>query len=92
MKGISEDLTKRLDVIKGKMAEYNRKPVLLENVLDQRKLRKFDQKDLLKHVANTIIANFGTSKSAEDMLQQVFADFTKPTYTNHKSPVQSSGK
>jgi hypothetical protein len=31
-------------------------------------------------VAKTIIANYSTSKSAEDILQQVFADFTKPTY------------
>lgn len=92
LKGISEELTQRLDVIKGKMAGYDQKPVLLEHVLDQRKLRKFDQKDLLKHVANTIIANFNTSKSAEDMLQQVFADFTKPTFSNHKLPTHFSGK
>lgn len=92
MKGISENLTKRLDVSKGMMAEYNHKPVLLEHFLDQRKLRRFDQKDLLKHVANTIIDNFSTSKSAEDMLQQVFADFTKPTYVNHKLPAHFSGK
>ncbi len=87
LKGISEDLTKRLDVAKGKLAGYNHKPVLLEHVLDRRKLRRLDQKELLRHVANTIIANFNTSKSAEDMLQQVFADFTKPTFSNHKLQV-----
>jgi phospholipase/lecithinase/hemolysin len=92
MKGISEDLTQRLEIFKVKMAGYDQKPVLLEQVLDQRKLRGFDQKNLLKHVANTIIANFSTSKSAEDMLQQVFADFTKPTYTNHKLSAQFSGE
>ena len=89
MKGISDDLSKRLDVIKEKMEGNNHKPVLLEHVLDKRKLKRFDQKDLLKHVANTIITNFDTSKSAEDMLQQVFADFTKPTY---KLQAHYSGK
>jgi hypothetical protein len=92
LKGISEDLTMRLDVIKGKMAGYDQKPVLLEQVLDKRKLKRFDQKGILKHVANTIIANFSTSKTAEDMLQLVFAEFTKPTYTNHKLPTNFSGK
>ncbi len=70
------------------MAGYDQKPVLLEHVLDQRKLRRFDQKGILKHVANTVIASFSTSKSSEDMLQQVFADFTKAAYTNHKLPTQ----
>lgn len=91
LKGISEDLMQRLDVIKGKMAGYNHKPVLLEHVLDRKKLKLFDQKSLLKHVANTIIANFSTSKSAEDMIQQVLADFTKPTYANNRLQKQSSG-
>lgn len=89
MKGISDDLSKRLDAIKEKMEGDNHKPVLLEHVLDKRKLKRFDQQTLLKHVANTIITNFDTSKSAEDMLQQVFADFTKPTY---KLQAHYSGK
>lgn len=91
-KGISEDMSKRLDLIKERMGVGIHKPVLLEHVLDKRKLRRIDQKTLLKHVANTIITNFNTSKSAEDMLQQVFADFTKPTYTNYKIQSHVSGK
>lgn len=83
-KGISEDLMQRLDTIKEKIAGFTHKPVLLEHVLDKRKLNKFNQKSLLKHVAKTIIANYGTSQSAEDILQSVFADFTKPTFSNHK--------
>lgn len=83
-KAVSEDLMQRLDAIKERIAGYDHKPIFLEHVLDKRKLKKFDQKKLLKHVAKAIIDNYGTSKSAEDILQQVFADFTKPTFSNHK--------
>jgi molecular chaperone HtpG len=83
-KGISNDLMNRLEIIKDKMEGYTGKPTLLEHVLDKRRLNKFDQKGLLKHVAKTIIANYSTSKSPEDMLQLIFADFTKPNFANHK--------
>lgn len=83
-KGISEDLMNRLEIIKDKMEGYTGKPTLLEHVLDKRRLNKFDQKGLLKHVAKTIIANYSTSKSPEDILQLIFADFTKPNYAGHK--------
>jgi molecular chaperone HtpG len=82
--GISDDLLRRLSAINARMDSYCPKPTLLEHVLDGRKLKSFDQKGLLKHVAKTIINNFSTSKSPEDILQQIFADFTKPNYLNHK--------
>ena len=83
-KGISEDLMNRLEIIKDKMETFDLKPVLLEHVLDGRKLKSFDRKGLLKHVAKTIIDNYSSSKSPEDILQQIFADFTKTGYTDHK--------
>lgn len=79
-KGVSEDLMQRLDVIREKLSGNTQKPILLEHVLDKRRLNKFDQKGILTHVAKAIIESYGTSKSAEDILQQVFADFTKPTF------------
>jgi len=92
-KGISEDLMNRLDIVKDKMDRFDYKPVLLEHVLDGRRLKSFDRKGLLKHVAKTIIDNYSTSRTPEDILQQIFADFTKPGYTNHKvSGTVSTGK
>lgn len=85
-KGVSEGLMNRLEIVKDKMEGYTGKPTLLDHVLDKRRLNKFDQKALLKHVAKTIIANYSTSKSPEDILQLIFADFTKPTYAEHKLP------
>lgn len=82
--GISEDLTLRLNAVKSKMDTLNFKPTLLEHILDGRKLRSFDRKGLLKHVAKTIIDNYSSSKSPDDILQQIFADFTKSCYLNHK--------
>lgn len=83
-KGISECLMARLEILKDKMNSLENKPVLLEHVLDGRKLKSFDRKGLLKHVAKTIIDNYSASKTPEDILQQIFADFTKSGYTNHK--------
>jgi len=82
--GISDNLIKRLDAVRSKMETFDHKPVLLEDVLDGRKLMNFNQKALLKHVAKTIIDNYGVSKTPEDILQQIFADFTKSGYVNHK--------
>lgn len=92
-KGISEELMNRLEFLKDKMARLEHKPVLLEHVLDGRKLKSFDQKGLLKHVAKTIIDNYRSSKSPEDILQQIFADFTNANYINHRmNGVAYSGK
>jgi hypothetical protein len=82
--GISEDLMQRLSATKAKLGSCNLKPTLLEHILDGRKLKKYDRKGLLKHVAKTIIDNYSSSKSPEDILQQIFADFTRPSFVNHK--------
>jgi molecular chaperone HtpG len=82
--GITDDLVQRLDTIKAKMESYDHKPTFLEHVLDGRKLMHVDRKDLLKHVAKVVLDNYGSSKSPEDILQHIFADFTKTGFTNHK--------
>ena len=81
--GISEDLINRIGNVRDKMA-CDQRPVLLEHVLDGRKLRSFDHKALLKHVAKTVIENYSASNSPEDILQQIFADFTKSSYLNYR--------
>lgn len=83
-KGVSDELMTRLEIVKDKMEGYSWKPTLLEHVLDKRRLKKFDQKGLLKHVAKAIIENYSTSKSPEEILQVIFAEFTKPTFSDHK--------
>lgn len=82
--GISDELLVRLDQIKCKINGHKHRPTLLKDVLDGRRLKKYDQHRLLKHVAKTIVANYGTSTSPEEILQQILADFTKPNYMNHK--------
>lgn len=82
--GITGELMERLNLLKKKMQSSEHQPVLLEHVLDGRKLRGLDQKALLKHVAKTIIDNYSSSKSPEDILQQIFADFTNSNYSNHR--------
>lgn len=82
--GISEDLAERLIAVRSKMEGIDHKPTLLEHVLDGRKLKHVDRKSLLKHVAKTILDNYSTSKSPEDILQHVFADFTKASFANHR--------
>lgn len=91
--GISDEMKARLDTLRDKMESFDHKPVLLEHVLDGRKLKHFDHKGLLKHVAKAIIDNYNTSKTPEDILQQVFADFTKSGFLNHKvNGIAYSGK
>lgn len=91
--GITDELKSRLDTLKEKMDSFDHKPVLLEHVLDGRKLMNLNQKALLKHVARTIIDNYSSSKSPEEILQQIFADFTNANYANHKmNGIAYSGK
>lgn len=52
------------------------KPMYLEKILDGRRLRSFDQKTLLTHVAKTVVASYEKSSSVEDMLQAIFSPFT----------------
>jgi molecular chaperone HtpG len=82
--GISEKLTQRLNEVKQKMGSHAQQPTFLEHVLDGRKLKHFDRKGLLKHVAKTIIDCYSSSKSPEDILQHIFEEFTKSTYGHHK--------
>ena len=80
----TSELEQRLERIKRKIEGHNHKPTFLEHVLDGRRLKNFDQKSLLKHVAKTIMANYGNSNTPEDILQQIFSEFIKPNCTNHK--------
>ena len=93
-KGVSEELLTRLELLKNKMALIEHKPILLEHVLDGKKLNSFNRKALLKHVAKTIVDNYSLSKSPEDILQQIFADFTNANYVKHRmnGMVTYSGK
>jgi molecular chaperone HtpG len=81
---ISEELSRRIWKIKNKIEGNNHKPTFLENVLDGRRLKKFDQKTLLRHVAKTIMANYKNSNSPEDILLQIFSDFMKKNHINHE--------
>jgi len=62
------------------------KPVYLENILDGRRLRKFDRKSLLTHIAKVIVSSYGKSASAEDILHEIFMPFT----TNGSHPAALS--
>lgn len=84
MTGIAEELTERLELVKEKMNGHRHRPTLLKDILDGRRLKKMDNNKLLKHVANTIIANYSTSTSPEEILQVILASLTKPNYSNHK--------
>ncbi|MSM39513.1 MAG: hypothetical protein GJT30_07825 [Geobacter sp.] len=90
--GIPDDLKARFDAVREKMESASHKPVLLEHVLDGRKLKHTDPKDLLKHVARTIIENYSTSKSPEDILQQIFANYTNSNFASHMVNAAYSGK
>lgn len=81
--GISEELKARLESIRAKVSGHRHQPTLLQDVLDKRRLNGSNRK-LLKHVAKTILANYNTSTSPEEMLQQILAGYTKSNYLNHK--------
>ncbi|HRT84862.1 MAG TPA: ATP-binding protein [Bacteroidales bacterium] len=80
MNGVPEDMKKRYTDLKETVEGKNHKPVYLESILDGRRLRKFDQKTLLTHVAKIIISSYEKSASAEDILQEIFTPFAKPTW------------
>ena len=84
MVGITEELTDRLNQVKEKINGHRHRPTLLKDVLDGRRLKKMDNHKLLKHVAKTILANYSTSTSPEEILQQILTSLTKPNYMNHK--------
>lgn len=82
--GVSEELFLRLGAMREMITGHKHRPTLLKDVLDRRRLKGMDSHRLLKHVAKTILANYGTSTSPEEMLHQVLADFTKPNFVNHR--------
>lgn len=75
-KGVSEELKQRYFALRETVDGNKHKPVYLENVLDGRRLRKFDQKSLLTHIAKVVVSSYGKSASAEDILQDIFLPFT----------------
>ena len=80
----TEELTKRLCNIKNKIENDSYKPTFLEDVLDGRRVNKYEKKALLMHVARTIITSDRNNNSPEQILQQLIADFVRPSYLNHK--------
>ena len=88
--GVPEDLEQRYHSLVKAVEERSEPPVFLEQVLDGRRLRKFDQKKLLKHVAKTVIESYGKSNTAEDILQEIFSSFTNPKYSELSIAIHSS--
>ena len=74
--GVSEELKQRYFQLRDMVEGKKHKPVYLEKILDGRRLRKFDQKALLKHIAKVVMTSYNTSNSAEDILQDIFTPFT----------------
>ena len=87
----TEELVKRYEHIKNKIGDHYQKPTFLEDVLDGRRLNKFDRKSLLMHLARTIFQNYKSGNSPEEIVQLIISDFSKPTYiksnTNQKPSV-----
>jgi hypothetical protein len=76
MNGVPEELKQRYFALRETVDGNKYKPVYLENVLDGRRLRKYDQKSLLTHIAKVVVSSYGKSASAEDILQDIFMPFT----------------
>lgn len=74
--GVPEELKQRYFALRETVEGNKHKPVYLENILDGRRLRKFDQKSLLTHIAKVVVSSYGKSASAEDILQNIFMPFT----------------
>lgn len=85
--GVSEELKQKYFALKETVEGNNHKPVYLENILDGRRLRKFDQKSLLTHIAKVVVSSYGKSTSAEDILQDIFMPFT--TKGQHSSSMST---
>jgi molecular chaperone HtpG len=76
--GVPDELKSKYFILKEIMEKRNHKPTYLEDVLDGRRLRKFDQKSLLTHIAKVVVASYERSNSAEEILQEIFSPFAKP--------------
>ncbi|MGE3550517.1 MAG: ATP-binding protein [Geobacter sp.] len=82
--GVPDELKQRFYQLKDSVEGRKHTPVYLEKILDGRRLRKFDQKSLLKHIAKVVMTSYDTSSSAEDILQEIFTPFTvkgEPSFT-----------
>jgi molecular chaperone HtpG len=88
--GLDSSIVEKYEDLKGIVENNEYQPVFLESVLDGRRLRSFDQKALLKHIAKEVIASFDKSATAEDMLQNIFSAFSTPT-SGDKVSVTSLG-
>lgn len=78
--GMTPELQGRFDSLKSKVDGNGSKPLFLEHILDGRRLKHYDQKTLLKHVAKVVVASYGKSSSAEEILRHIFTSFTKDAY------------
>jgi len=76
----TEELEKRLDNIKNNIDSCSYNPTFLEDVLDGRRMKNYDRKTFLMHIAKTIITNYKNSNSPEEIVQQIFSDFVKPNF------------
>ena len=75
----SKELLDRYEALKVLVEERPHKPVYLEKILDGRRLRKFDNKTLLAHVARTVVNSYTKTKTADELLQKILLPFmTKP--------------
>ncbi len=74
--GMSDELKEKYFTLKEAVEGKMHKPVYLENILDGRRLRRFDQKSLLAYIAKVVVSSYGKSVSAEDILQDILLPFT----------------
>ncbi|MBP7867105.1 MAG: ATP-binding protein [Acidobacteria bacterium] len=86
----SDEMKQRLITHKQTVEKYSNSPLLLDHVLDMRKLRRLDQKALLKRVAKAIVADYRSYCKPEEILKRVFSDFIKPKYKNHSHTSENS--
>lgn len=75
--GVSDQLKAQYLAMKKNIEKKALKPVYLEQIIDGRKLKKFDNKALLTHIAKIVVDSYSKSSSAEDMLQKIIDPFVK---------------
>lgn len=80
----TKEIVDKLQNIQNKIDSCNHKPTFIEDVLDGRRLNKYDRKSLLMHIAKTILTNYNNSSSPEEILQHIISDFAKPNYVKVK--------
>jgi len=83
--GMTPDFQARLDSLKLKIDDNGNSPIFLDHILDGRRLKHYDQKALMTHVAKVLVSSYSKSTSAEDILKDIFTSFTKEAYTEQPS-------